>query len=72
VDWKQAERRVQTLRFRIFRAAQEQRGPQVRNLPKRLLRSSANRVVSVRRITQVNRGRHTSGVDGERLPTPDA
>jgi RNA-directed DNA polymerase len=27
--------------------------------------------VSVRRITQVNRGRHTPGVDGERLTTPD-
>ena len=43
VDWKQAERRVQNLRFRIFRAAKEQRGKQVRNLTKLLLRSDAKR-----------------------------
>jgi RNA-directed DNA polymerase len=71
VDWKKAERRVQNLRFRIFQAAKEQRWKQVRNLTKLLLRSYANMVVSVRRITQINRGRHTPGMDGERLTTPD-
>jgi RNA-directed DNA polymerase len=29
-------------------------------------------LVSVRRITQVNRGRHTPGIDGARVTTPDA
>jgi RNA-directed DNA polymerase len=43
----------------------------VRNLTKRRLRRDTNLLVSVRRITQVNRGRHTPGVDGERLTTPD-
>jgi RNA-directed DNA polymerase len=71
VDWKQAERRVQNLRFRIFRAAKEQHWKQVRNLTKLGLRSDANRLVSVRRITQVNRGRQTPGIDGERLTTPE-
>jgi RNA-directed DNA polymerase len=71
VDWKQAERRGQNLRFGIFRAAKEQRWPPVRNLTKLLVRRYTNRLVSVRRITQVNRGRHTPGVDGERLTTPD-
>jgi len=71
VNWKKAERRVQNLRCRIFRAAKEQRGQQVRNLTTLLLRSYANMLVSVRRITQGNRGRHTPGVDGERLTTPD-
>jgi RNA-directed DNA polymerase len=71
VDWKKVERRVQNLRFRIFRAAKEQRWKQVRNLTKLLLRSDANVLVSVRRITQVNRGRQTPGIDGERLTTPD-
>ena len=71
VDWKKAERTVQNLRFRIFRAAQEQRWKHVRHLTKRLLRSYANVLVSVRRITQVNRGRHTPGIDGERVTTPE-
>jgi N-terminal domain of reverse transcriptase len=43
VDWKQAERRVQNWRFRIFRAAKEQRWKQVRHLTKLLLRRDANR-----------------------------
>ena len=43
VDWKQAERRVQHWRCRIFRAAQEPRWKQVRNLTQRLLRSDATR-----------------------------
>jgi RNA-directed DNA polymerase len=71
VDWKQAERRVQNLRFRIFRAAKEQCWKQVRNLTKLRLRSYANRLVSVRRITQVHCGRQTPGIDGERLTTPE-
>jgi RNA-directed DNA polymerase len=71
VDWKKVERRVQNLRFRIFRAAKEQRWKQVRNLTTLLLRRDANGLVSVRRITQVNRGRQTPGIDGERLTTPD-
>jgi RNA-directed DNA polymerase len=65
------ERRVQNLRFRIFRAAKEQRWKHMRNLTKLLLRSDANLLVSVRRITQVNPGRPTPGIDGERVTTPE-
>jgi RNA-directed DNA polymerase len=71
IDWRKAERTVQNLRFRIFRATQEQRWKQVRNLTKLLLRSYANMLVSVRRITQVNRGKDTPGIDGELATTPD-
>jgi RNA-directed DNA polymerase len=71
IDWTTAERRVQSLRSRIFRAAKEQRWKHVRHLTKLLLRSYATVLVSVRRSTQVNRGRHTPGIDGERVTTPD-
>ena len=71
IDWTTVERRVQNLRFRIFRAAKEQRWKHVRHLTKLLLRSYANLLVSVRRITQVNHGRHTPGIDGERVTTPE-
>jgi RNA-directed DNA polymerase len=66
------ERRVQNLRWRICRAAKAPRWKQVRNLTTRRLRSDAKMLVAVRRITQVNRGRPTPGMDGERLTTPDA
>ena len=70
-DGKKAQRSVHTLRGRICRAATEQRGPQVRNLTTLRLRSAATPFAAVRRTTQVNRGRHTPGVDGARLTTPD-
>jgi hypothetical protein len=71
-DGKKAERRVQTLRSRIFRAAQEQRWKHGRHLTTRRLRRYAHGLVSVRRSTQVNRGRHPPGIAGERGTTPDA
>jgi len=71
IDWTTVERRVQNLRFRIFRAAKEQRWKHVRNLTKRLLRRDATMLVSGRRLTQVNQGRQTPGIDGERVTTPE-
>jgi RNA-directed DNA polymerase len=71
VDWKKAARRVQNLRFRIFRAAKAQRWKPVRPLTTRLFRRYAHRFMAGRRITQVNRGRQTPGIDGERLTTPE-
>ena len=37
-----------------------------------MLRSRANRLVSVRRVAQLNRGRKTPGVDKVLLKTPEA
>jgi RNA-directed DNA polymerase len=64
IDWAAANRVVQRLQQRIFRASQQGRWRQVRNLRKLLLRSDANLVLSVRQVTQVNDGRATPGVDG--------
>jgi RNA-directed DNA polymerase len=71
VDGKKAERRVQNLRARSFRAAKEPRWTPGRHLTTRLRRRYATVLVAVRRSTQVNRGRHTPGIDGARVPTPD-
>ena len=38
---------------------------QVRNLQKLMLRSRANALVSVRRVTELNAGRKTAGIDGQ-------
>ena len=63
IDWREQEEQVRRLRQRIFTTAQEQDWPRVRNLQKLMLRSRANTLVSVRRVTQHNAGRHTPGVD---------
>ena len=64
VDWGQAEENVRRLRRRIFAASQAGDLKRVRNLQKLMLRSRSNALVSVRRVTEVNAGRKTAGVDG--------
>jgi RNA-directed DNA polymerase len=64
VDWGQAEENVRRLRQRIFAASQAGDLKRVRNLQKLALRSRSNALVSVRRVTEVNAGRKTAGVDG--------
>ena len=72
IDWRAQEEQVRRLRQRIFKAAQEQDWPRVRNLQKLMLRSRANTLVSVRQVTQRNAGRRTAGIDGEVALTPEA
>src|SRR5712664_2155893 len=72
VDWRAQEGQVRRLRQRIFKAAQEQDWPKVRNLQKLMLRSRSNTLVSVRQVTQRNAGRKTAGIDGEVALTPGA
>src|SRR5271169_2206768 len=64
VDWRQAEDDVRRLRQRIFTASKAGDLKKVRSLQKLMLRSRANALVSVRRVTEVNAGRKTAGVDG--------
>jgi RNA-directed DNA polymerase len=70
IDWAAAEASVRRLRQRIFTAAKQGNGKQVHNLQKLMLRSHANTLVSVRRVTQMSAGRRTAGIDGERVLTP--
>src|SRR6266576_1617394 len=72
IDWRKANRTVRNLRPRIFRAAQEGNLNKVRSLQKLMLKSYSNRLVSVRRVAQINAGKHTPGVDKLVLKTPAA
>jgi RNA-directed DNA polymerase len=65
IDWDQADRDVRRLRQRIFAASQAGDLKKVRNLQRLMLRSRANALVSVRRVTEVNAGRKTPGIDGK-------
>ncbi len=72
VNWRQANRHVRNLRQRIFRATQAGDRNKVRSLQRLILRSYANTLVSVRRVTQVNPGKRTAGVDKVVVKTPAA
>ncbi|MFE2039182.1 reverse transcriptase N-terminal domain-containing protein [Streptomyces scopuliridis] len=65
IDWRRVEEDVRRLRQRIFTASQAGDLKKVRNLQKLMLRSRANTLLSVRRVTEINAGRATAGVDGK-------
>src|SRR5215472_9558337 len=71
VSWLLAEENVRRLRQRIFTASQAGDLKRVRNLQKLMLRSRSNTLVSVRRVTEINAGRKTAGVDGKVVLTPE-
>lgn len=72
IDWRRAEDDVRRLRQRIFTASKAGDLKKVRNLQKLMLRSRANAVVSVRRVTEINAGRKTAGIDGKVVLVPQA
>jgi RNA-directed DNA polymerase len=72
VQWCAAEENVRRLRQRIFTASQAGDLKRVRNLQKLMLRSRSNTLVSVRRVTELNAGRMTAGIDGKVALTPEA
>ena len=72
VNWHHANCLVSNLRRRIFRASQQGDFGRVRNLQRLMLRSYSNVVLSVRRVTQVNKGKDTPGVDKLVVKTPEA
>jgi len=69
VEWRRVERVVRNLRQRIFRASRDGDLAKVRSLQKLMLRSRANALVSVRRVTQQSRGKRTAGVDRQVVST---
>lgn len=72
VNWRKANRQVRNLRQRIFRASQAGDLKKVRSLQKLMLRSYSNTLMSVRRVTQLNAGKKTAGVDKLVVKTPKA
>ena len=65
IDWRRVEEDARRLRQRIFTASQAGDLKKVRNLQKLMLRSRSNTLLSVRRVTEINAGRATAGVDGK-------
>ncbi|NJN29873.1 MAG: group II intron reverse transcriptase/maturase [Synechococcales cyanobacterium RM1_1_8] len=63
VHWRKANRVVRNLRHRIFKATRREDWSRVRNLQRLLLKSYSNVLLAVRRVTQINAGKRTPGID---------
>ena len=72
IDWRQVEASVRRLRQRIFTASKAGDLARVRRLQMLMLRSRANTLLSVRRVTERNAGRLTARVDDEVVLTHEA
>jgi len=72
VEWRRVEDNVRRLRQRIFTASRAGDLKKVRNLQKLMLRSRSNTLLSVRRVTEINAGRATAGVDGKVVLRPQS
>jgi RNA-directed DNA polymerase len=70
INWRKVNKLVKNLRQRIFRARKLGNFKILRSLQKLMQRSYANLLLSVRRITQTNKGKATAGIDKEIINTP--
>jgi RNA-directed DNA polymerase len=71
IDWKRVYRTVKNLRQRIFRASRTGDLTRVRSLQRLMLKSQANALESVRRVTQMNCGKSTPGIAHVVVTTPE-
>ena len=70
INWRKVNKAVKNLRQRIFLASKLGNFCKLRSLQKLMQRNYANLLLSVRRITQTNKGKATAGIDGEKIDTP--
>jgi RNA-directed DNA polymerase len=70
IQWKKAEKYVEKLQKRIFRAEKNGDKRKVRDLQRMLMKSKSALLLSIRRVTQINKGKRTAGVDGFKALEP--
>src|SRR5258708_31270984 len=70
LPWRKLEQHVYRIQKRIFKAEQCGNRRAVHKLQKLLMKSRAARLIAVRRVTQDNQGKKTSGIDGVKSVHP--
>ena len=70
IRWAETEAGVRRLQERIFRATEARDWTRVKNLQRLLSRSTAAKLLAIRKVTQQNGGKHTAGVDGMVCDSP--
>ncbi|NET55289.1 MAG: RNA-dependent DNA polymerase [Symploca sp. SIO2E6] len=65
LPWKKFRRNLFRLQRRVFKAVQVGDKHKAKSLQKLILKSTAARLLAVRRVTQLNAGKKSAGVDGK-------
>ena len=63
INWRKIYKYVKKLRQRIFHAEQLGQTRKIRKLQRLMIRSKANLLLSIKRVTQINKGKRTAGID---------
>jgi RNA-directed DNA polymerase len=71
INWAECHKNVKRLQARIVKATAEGRWGKVKNLQRILTHSYSAKAIAVKRVTE-NKGKRTSGVDGETWNTPES
>lgn len=69
-EWKKMNLWVQRIQQRIYRAEKLGQRRRVKGLQRMLMRSESALLISIRQVTQLNKGKRTAGVDGFKALTP--
>jgi RNA-directed DNA polymerase len=64
LPWKKIEGQVFKLQKRIYQASKENDVKNLHRLQKLILKSQYAKFLAVRKVAQINKGRHTAGIDG--------
>jgi RNA-directed DNA polymerase len=70
INWRKLERNVFKLQKRIYQASKSCDWKRMKRLQKLLLKSKSAKLLAVRRVTQVNKGKKTAGIDGVKSLSP--
>lgn len=70
ISWLNISQYVEKLQQRIYRAESLGKIRKVRDLQRLLINSEAALLLSIRRVTQINKGKRTAGIDGYKALTP--
>lgn len=70
INWSQVEHTVKVMRNQIFLAKRQEDPTKLRKLQFKMLKSKSNLLFSIRRVTSVNQGKKTPGIDKEIYLTP--
>ena len=65
INWPLVDKRILRYQTRIYKAAKEGNISKAKCLQKRILRSTDAKLIAVRRVTTLNKGKTTPGVDGQ-------
>ena len=72
LKWSRIEKYVSKLQKRIFRAEREGDSHKVRDLQRMLVYSESALLMAIKRVTQINKGKRTPGIDGFRALSDEA